>query len=119
MTHNSNLKGAEPCFLSSYREVSPSRIAPAYWFLNGLYIVLATTDSTGGAFSMVHGTAAPGHETPYDLHHDEDEAFYVLEGEFTFLCDGAKTVVRPGGISFCRAGFRMGFDAAGRGCPAS
>lgn len=38
---------------------------PAYWFLTGLYAVLTTTESTGGAYSLVYGTDAPGHETPY------------------------------------------------------
>jgi hypothetical protein len=32
---------------------------PAYWFLNSLNIVLATSESTGGAFSLVHHTAPP------------------------------------------------------------
>lgn len=73
---------------------------PAYWFLNGLNIVLATTESTGGAFSLVHHTSAPGQATPYHLHHAEDEAFFVLDGEFTFICDGKKTVVGPGGYMF-------------------
>ena len=49
---------------------------------------------------MVYQTAPPGHATPYHLHHVEDEAFYVLDGEFTFVCDGRKTVVGPGGYMF-------------------
>jgi quercetin dioxygenase-like cupin family protein len=73
---------------------------PAYWFLNGLDIVMATSESTGGAFSMVHHTAAPSHATPYHLHHAEDEAFFVLDGEFTFICEGKKTVLGPGGYIF-------------------
>lgn len=81
---------------------------PAYWFLNSLSVVKATTDSTGGAFSMVYHTAPPGHETPYHLHHVEDEAFYVLEGEFTFFCDGKKTVVGPGGYMFLPRGIPHG-----------
>jgi quercetin dioxygenase-like cupin family protein len=73
---------------------------PAYWFLNSLDVVLATSESTGGAFSLVHHTAPPGHATPYHLHHIEDEAFFVLEGEFTFICEGKKTVLGPGGYIF-------------------
>ena len=30
---------------------------PAYWFLNSLNVVMATSESTGEAFSMVHHTA--------------------------------------------------------------
>jgi quercetin dioxygenase-like cupin family protein len=73
---------------------------PAYWFLNGLNIVLATTESTGGAFSLVHHTSPPGLATLYHLHHTEDEAFYVLDGEFTFISEGKKTIVGPGGYMF-------------------
>jgi len=73
---------------------------PAYWFLNGLDVVLSTTASTGGAFSLIHQTSRPGGATPYHLHHDEDEAFYVLDGEFTFVCDGQKSILGPGGYIF-------------------
>lgn len=72
----------------------------AFWFLNNLCVVKATTESTGGAFSMVHQIAPPGAATPYHLHHIEDEAFYVLDGEYTFICNGAKTAVGPGGYIF-------------------
>ena len=85
-------------------ELSPRSLTstegPAYWFLNGLNVVMATSESTGGAFALVHHTAPPGHATPYHLHHTEDEAFYVLDGEFTFICDEKKTVLGPGGYIF-------------------
>jgi quercetin dioxygenase-like cupin family protein len=80
----------------------------AYWFLNNLCIVKATTESTGGAYSMVYQLAAPGHATPYHLHHVEDEAFYVLDGEYTFICDGVKTVLGAGGYIFLPRGIPHG-----------
>jgi quercetin dioxygenase-like cupin family protein len=82
--------------------------APAYWFLNNLHIVLDRSESTGGAYSLVHLTASPGFETPYHLHHNEDEAFYVLEGEFTFIGDGKKTVLGAGGYIFLPRGVPHG-----------
>jgi quercetin dioxygenase-like cupin family protein len=72
----------------------------AFWFLNNLDVIKATTASTGGAFSLIYQLTPPGHATPYHLHHEEDEAFYVLDGEFTFICDGKKSVVGPGGYIF-------------------
>jgi quercetin dioxygenase-like cupin family protein len=81
---------------------------PAYWFLNSLGVVMATSESNGGAFSMVHQTTPPGHATPYHLHHQEDEAFYVLDGEFTFISDGQKTVLGPGGYIFLPRGIPHG-----------
>ena len=87
--------------------------APAYWFINGLNILMATSESTGGAYSLTHHKAHPGHATPYHLHHAEDEAFYVLEGEFTFICDGQKTVLGPGGYIFLPRGLPHGFRCTG------
>jgi quercetin dioxygenase-like cupin family protein len=90
--------------LNMSAELLPRSVAeaegPAYWFLNSLNIVKAASDSTGGAFSMVYHTAPPGHATPYHLHHVEDEAFYILDGEFTFICDGKKIILGPGGYIF-------------------
>jgi quercetin dioxygenase-like cupin family protein len=82
--------------------------APAYWFLNTLHILLARSESTGGAYSLIHLTATPGFATPYHLHHTEDEAFYVLDGEFTFFCDGKKMVVGSGGYIFLPRGVPHG-----------
>jgi quercetin dioxygenase-like cupin family protein len=98
-------------------ELLPRSVAeaegPAYWFLNSLNIVKATSDSTGGAFSMVYHTAPPGHATPYHLHHVEDEAFYVLDGEFTFVRDGEKTILGPGGYIFLPRGIPHGIRCSG------
>jgi quercetin dioxygenase-like cupin family protein len=98
-------------------ELSPRSLSntegSAYWFLNSLNIVKATSESTGGAFAMVHHTARPGHATPYHLHHIEDEAFYVLDGEFTFICDGKKTVLGPSGYIFLPRNIPHGIRCTG------
>jgi len=83
--------------------------APAYWFLNALHILLAKSESTGGVYSLIHLTASPGFGTPYHLHHTEDESFYVLDGEFTFICDGKKTALGAGGYIFLPRGIPHGF----------
>jgi quercetin dioxygenase-like cupin family protein len=93
-------------------ELSPRSVTasegPAFWFLDNLCVVKATTESTGGAFSMTYQISPPGHATPYHLHHVEDEAFYVLDGEFDFICDGVKTVVGSGGYIFLPRGIPHG-----------
>ncbi len=86
--------------------------APAYWFLNTLHILLAKSQSTGGAYSLIHLTATPGFATPYHLHHMEDESFYVLDGEFTFYCDGKKTVLGSGGYIFLPRGVPHGLKCS-------
>jgi len=86
--------------------------APAYWFLNTLHVLLARSESTGGAYSLIHLTATPGFETPYHLHHAEDEAFYVLDGEFTFFSEGKKIGLGPGGYIFLPRGVPHGFKSS-------
>ncbi|MGH9454238.1 MAG: cupin domain-containing protein [Terriglobia bacterium] len=50
----------------------------------------ATGESTGGAFGLIEQLIPAGFATPYHVHHAEDEAFYVLEGQLTFICEGKK-----------------------------
>jgi quercetin dioxygenase-like cupin family protein len=83
--------------------------APAYWFLNALHLLLAHNESDEGAFSLIHLTAPPGFETPYHLHHAEDEAFYVLEGELSVIRDGETIVARPGSYILLPRGVPHGF----------
>ncbi len=87
--------------------------APAYWFLNALHLLLAHNESENGAYSLVHLTAPPEHETPYHVHHTEDEAFYVLEGELTMICDQEKIVAGPGSYIFLPRGVPHGFRTTG------
>jgi quercetin dioxygenase-like cupin family protein len=98
-------------------ELLPRSVAeaedPAYWFLNTLNVVKATSESTRGAYSMICSTSPPGHETPYHLHHEEDEAFYVLDGEFTFFSEGKKTILRSGGYIFLPRGIPHGIRCTG------
>jgi quercetin dioxygenase-like cupin family protein len=86
--------------------------APAYWFLNALHLLLANNDSGDGAYSLIHLTAPPGFETPYHLHHGEDEAFYVLEGELTVIRDGEKIVAGEGSYVYLPRGVPHGFRSS-------
>src|SRR6185436_8466511 len=41
-------------------------------------------------------TMPPGMASPYHTHHNEDEAFYVLDGQIRFVCDGKWSSAGPG-----------------------
>lgn len=47
-----------------------------------------TSERTGGAYSLFEVVSEPGGGPPPHVQHREDEAFYVLEGEYEFLDDG-------------------------------
>jgi mannose-6-phosphate isomerase-like protein (cupin superfamily) len=48
----------------------------------------ATVDDTAGAFSLALETTPPGGGIPLHVHRREDEAMYVLEGEYEIECGG-------------------------------
>ncbi len=56
----------------------------ARWWFGTLAVIKATAADTGGQMTIVEITEAPGAEAPLHLHHREDEAFWILEGEVTF-----------------------------------
>lgn len=55
----------------------------------------------------------PGFATPYHTHHREDEAFYVLEGELAFVCDGKWLKAGPGTYVFGPREIPHGFKIVG------
>jgi quercetin dioxygenase-like cupin family protein len=56
----------------------------ALWFGRTLTMVKAAAEQTAGAYSMIEDIALKGEGTPLHRHREDDEAFYVLEGEMTF-----------------------------------
>jgi mannose-6-phosphate isomerase-like protein (cupin superfamily) len=57
----------------------------------------ALAATTGGRFSLMERSLPPGARMPPPHRHvDCEEAFYVLEGEITFVLDGVEHVRGPG-----------------------
>lgn len=63
----------------------------AYWFNGTLMEVKATGEETKGVFSLIEGLLPPGYETPLHVKSNEEDMYYVLEGELTFIV-GEKTI---------------------------
>jgi len=61
---------------------SDATTAPAYWFLDCLWIVHATGAQTGGKYSVIEQLMPEGSGPPPHVHPIE-EVFYVSEGEMT------------------------------------
>jgi quercetin dioxygenase-like cupin family protein len=55
----------------------------ARWWFGHLAEIKATAADTGGQLTIVEVTAPPGLEAPLHVHHREDEAFWILEGQVT------------------------------------
>lgn len=63
----------------------------SYWTMGYLMTWLAEGTDTGGRFSLVEVVARQGTEPPPHTHANEDEAYYLLEGEMAFHV-GERTV---------------------------
>jgi len=72
----------------------------AVWFLRNHMTIKATAESTGGAYGLVESLVAPGFSPPLHVHHREDEAFYVLEGDLTMRCGERTFAAGPGAFVF-------------------
>jgi quercetin dioxygenase-like cupin family protein len=53
------------------------------WFMGSLITIKATAATTQGSFSLVEQLAPPGPAAPWHVHHEDDELFYIIEGEIT------------------------------------
>ena len=65
-------------------------------FFGARTILKATSESTGGQLMLNENIAPRGTGSPLHVHHNEDEWFYVLEGELTVWRDGETIVAGPG-----------------------
>lgn len=70
------------------------------WFLANRMTVKATAASTNGAYGLLESLIAPGFSPPLHVHHREDEAFWVLEGDLTMRCGDQTFRVGPGAFVF-------------------
>jgi len=62
------------------------------------FVIRASADTTGGAFSIIEEVAPL--DTPLHVHKHESELFYVLEGEHVFQVGDDEFEVGPGGLAF-------------------
>ena len=59
--------------------------APAYWWLDILWVILARGEDTGGRYSLMYEWLPKGSGAPPHKHSWSDEHFYITKGEVTFL----------------------------------
>ena len=81
----------------------------AIWFLDTLVTVKAASESTG-SWALVE-IAAAGHAPPLHVHHREDEAFYVLEGELSIVCGDRRFTASAGSFVLVPRGAPHTFKA--------
>ena len=67
------------------------------WFFGMLVTMKATAEQTGGEFILVEELAPRGTATPLHVHPEDDESFYILEGELTFYLEDGEPLPASAG----------------------
>jgi len=60
----------------------------SFWAFGALLTIKASADTTAGGVAVVEHLAPGGSGSPLHVHRNEDEWFYVIDGELTFWVGG-------------------------------
>ena len=71
-----------------------------FWFAGMLQTVKIGSADTGGRYGLIEFLVPPGLGSPWHVHTDEDEWFYVLEGNLTVYVGDTRVDLAPGGGRF-------------------
>ena len=82
--------------MSTTIQPSPTARARQYWFFGMLAEIKASSEETGGMYTLVEITAPAGLQVPLHVHYHEDEGFYVLEGSVTIELGEQTVELGPG-----------------------
>lgn len=80
----------------------------ALWVIGGLYSYKAVNAETGAYFAC-EVLAPDGFAIPVHFHDDEEEAFYVAQGEVTVFLGDEERRLRAGGFALAPRGTRHAF----------
>ncbi len=76
----------------------------ALWVFGGLVTFHALGEETGGSFTLLEENTSPQSAAFPHVHHEEDQAFYILEGDHEFVCDGETFMTKPGSYVYVPRG---------------
>jgi mannose-6-phosphate isomerase-like protein (cupin superfamily) len=90
-----------------------NRLADKLYVVGNDVTVKIASQDTGGAFAGCEDATPPLAGPPLHLHLDQDEWWYILEGEYLFEVDGQQIKASAGATVFARRGSRHTFQNIG------
>jgi len=72
----------------------------AVWFLGALIRVRTGGGSTGGQLAILEHTGPRGYSSPLHRHNDDEETFFILDGEVRVEAGGDALSAGPGAVAF-------------------
>jgi mannose-6-phosphate isomerase-like protein (cupin superfamily) len=94
----------EEKFETSATLVAPGEGSESLLVFGELVVCKITSYQTGGAYSLFEVVTHPRGGPPPHVQHREDEAFWVLEGEYEFLVEGRITNAGAGSLVYVPRG---------------
>jgi quercetin dioxygenase-like cupin family protein len=85
------------------------------WVSGELVTRKVASEQTGGAYSLFEVVSQPQGGSPSHIQHREDEAFYVLEGEYEFLVEGRTLRMPAGSLLYVPKGNLHAYKNVGEG----
>ena len=89
----------ETTTLKPYRLATGEGLADVWW-KTGRITIKAGPEETGNAFSQFEVDDPRGSAPPLHIHHNEDETFYILEGEVTMFVGDERIDLEAGDYCF-------------------
>ncbi len=72
----------------------------AFWLLGMLQTIKISRQDTAGQFGMIEIVLPAGSGTPWHVHPEEDEWFYVLDGAMTIWVAETQLSLKAGSLAF-------------------
>jgi quercetin dioxygenase-like cupin family protein len=87
----------------------------AFWLTGMLQTVKIGAADTGGRYGLIEVVVPPGLGSPWHVHPEEDEWFFVLDGNLTVYVGDKRVDLTTGGFAFGPEGVPHTFIGAGPG----
>ncbi|MFL6452291.1 MAG: cupin domain-containing protein [Bryobacteraceae bacterium] len=76
--------------------IRAAETGPAFWGPGDRYTFLITGEQTGGAYFVMEALVPPGGGPPPHIHRNEDETFYIVDGECSITIDDMTVEAKRG-----------------------
>ncbi len=83
---------------------APGQGGRSFWVFGELVVCKTKSEQTGGAYSLFEVVTQPKGGPPPHVQHREDEAIYVLGGEYEFLVEGRTLRAGAGSLLYVPRG---------------
>jgi quercetin dioxygenase-like cupin family protein len=85
----------------------------AQWFAGARIWIRTPAAQSGGGGGVIEFVIPAGWGSPYHVHRNEDETFYVIDGKIRLFSGDQSWVAGPGGIAFLPCNIPHGFRVEG------